>query len=389
MAIELAQTTKIDTIVELVEQGDADSATAHLSDLLNGGAEGLPRSFLEHTLNGLRTGEWADWCEDYTGLKFVSESGAFFLLAPFNTTREGRRIERLSALTGKLIDHREIPANTAVNEIIHLFGELRQPLTPVLPVSVAASAGLLSKQSGEAFIVPNGWSPVANGNGPALNNMEEQRRRFLIAEGCIQKIFDHESAEILLAPLRNLDDWVQTVTDEYQLHDFGHATGLGLIKKLDSGVLQTTYLGGVEEWRADGVAFELAGRMLPIERVGRILASNLVTRFGLDSHRRGRFLDTDVNAGLLTFNCLIEADAISVNNRGELCFTRSSLDSLIKAGAVDFLRSEAVRLTRNELRSSDPRSVWRAFNFTPNKAAELFFMEHVVTRCAGSYEELR
>ena len=117
----------------------------------------MPRPFLEKTSEALVSDDWSAWGEDFRTRQFENPNGQFLLVGPFSTLREGENTERLSALYGCVIKHDEIPPEDAAAPIRELFGELRQPLTQVLPVSVLACAGLLKQQSGEAFIVPNGW----------------------------------------------------------------------------------------------------------------------------------------------------------------------------------------------------------------------------------------
>src|SRR5260370_1361889 len=108
----------------------------------------------------------------------------------------------------------------------------------------------------------------------------------------IRTIFDEASSALLLSayiPQRML---AARLNAEYSFHETGHASGIGLNHKLGARVLNSPFYGAVEEWRADGVAFEVARRSLPVASAGALVASNLITRFGIDAHRKGA-LDFD------------------------------------------------------------------------------------------------
>jgi hypothetical protein len=377
-----------DTVIRLVEAADHEGLVAILEHLNSAGQ--YPTSFLRATNAGLTSDDWSLWADEYREMNFLTEDHEFLLAAPYSAMRQGVKTVRLSALIGKVMEHDPIDIGAAKSVLLGLFGTtgVQQPLTRVLPVSVRASAGLLAREEGEAFVVPNGW-PIEDGDGPALNNMIEQRRRFETAKRCVEKIFEPEAAELLLGPLSEFDQYVQVLSDEYQLHDFGHASGIGLMRMLKADVLRTPFLGGIEEWRADGVAFEIGQKVLPLERLERVFASNLITRFGLDAQRQGGLIDTDVNAALFTFTCLLDTGAITTGRHNQLRFTRSSLRDLLNAGATEFLRSEAIRLTRAEMAYDDPRSIWRLKGVDPSRAAETLFREHIVEPCLGAFTNLR
>jgi hypothetical protein len=259
----------------------------------------------------------------------------------------------------------------------------------VLPLIVIASAGMLADEGGEAFIVPDGWPGVKSGCGPALNNMVEQRRRFVACgERCIHSIFETKSAELLTRPLRHPQRACQVHHTEYQLHDYGHACGVGLQVKLALEVLGSAWYRGVEEWRSDGVAFELAARTMGPERTAQLIASNLCTRLGLDAQRRGGIdRDTDVLSSLLLFHYLIQSDAIQIRPSRRLAFREPTPQCLIRA--VEGMRADAIALTRREMEQSDPHAVWRLYTMHLPRSTEMLFQEYVVKPCAGIYSNLQ
>jgi hypothetical protein len=264
-------------VIDSIRNTDLASAGTLLRNLANDvGTDGPPHQFLALTAEALLTGNWNFFATAFAELRFIGPDGEFFLCAPYRIRREGSTFTELSALYGAIIPHTPLPDVDAL--IRSTIGDPRQKPPKVIPTRVYASAGLLSAERGEAFVVPDGWIHAQDGNGPALNNMHEQRKRFTKAgRRCIRAIFDRASADFLLEPFREKNAAFQLQYEEYQMHDFGHATGIGLNYKLrHEDILATPSLRGVEEWRADGVAFDLADRVLPRDRAAQLIASNLV-----------------------------------------------------------------------------------------------------------------
>jgi len=376
-------------VIDSIRNTDLISAGTLLNDLANDvGPDGPPHHFLAHTAEALLTGNWSFFASAFAELRFLGPDGDFFLCAPYRIRREGCIFTELSALYGAIIPHTPLPDVEAL--IRSTIGDLRQNPPKVLPMRVHDSAGLLSAERGEAFVVPDGWIDVQDGNGPALNNMYEQRRRFTRAgRRCIRAIFNRSSADFLLEPFREKQAAFQLQYEEYQMHDFGHAAGIGLNYKLrHEDILATPSLRGVEEWRADGVAFDLADRVLPRDRAAQLIASNLVTRLGLDAHRLGGLdLDADAMASLMTFHYLIETDTFKPDHSGRLTLRDISYEGLRRA--VEPMRAAAIRLTREELASRDPRAIWRHYRLDRSPSTEMLFEEHILQPCRGFYSELR
>jgi hypothetical protein len=376
-------------VVEAVGAGDRTRAATLVRELSCECEPGrLPVAFLERTANGLENGAWDFFSEAFAKQEFIGSAGEFLLIAPYTSRRLGNTATELSAIWAKVIPQRSLPNPYPV--IRDLFGELRQPLPVVLPLNVMASAGMIANEGGEAFIVPDGWPGVKSGNGPALNNMLEQRRRFIDSGGhCIRTIFEPRSAELLTGPLRSAPKAFRIQHCEYQMHDYGHACGLGLQRKLGAEVLSSAWYRGVEEWRSDGVGFELIARLMNVERSAEMIASNLCTRFGLDAQRRGGLdCDTDVLASLLTFHYLVQAKAIQIGRDGrQLAFSDPTPEGLLRA--VELMRAEAVQLTRSEMERADPHAIWRLYAIQVPRATEMLFEQYIVKPCGGIYLDLR
>jgi Family of unknown function (DUF6014) len=221
----------------------------------------LPRAWLEATALALGDDRWDLLAAGFVREEFLGPSGRFLLVGPYTINREGRIVTVLSACYGTVIPHPPLPdLDGAVRA---MFGELRQPVTKILPISCHASCGNIGGEAGEAFVVPDGWGFPGSVEGPALNDMGEQRRRFVDGgTPCIETIFSAGTADLLLELYDTPEEQTLVQHEEYQFHEGGHASGVGLTPKLSFGLLPTFWHAAVEEWRSDGVAFELAGGML-------------------------------------------------------------------------------------------------------------------------------
>lgn len=348
----------------------------------------LPADFLARTAGSVATGNWEFFPSAFQKLEFLGAHNDFLLLAPFTTSRDQKSETRLSALYGSRLDLGRMPETRPV--LLELFGTLRQEIPLVIPVRAYGGAGWLSGQAGEAFIVPNAWTGLESGNGPALNNMSEQSIRVgQNASKAIRKIFDDDAADLLLSVYRTqLKQW-RTMQAEYQLHESGHAAGLGLNYKLSAGVMNSPWVSAVEEFRSDGVAFEIARRILPLAAAGALVSSNLITRFGIDAHRSGGLnRDTDVNCALLTFNALFHSGMLRVGASGKLRFERATREGLVMT--AEPMREMAVALTRAELRLNDPQGIKALYDaVSVPEAVRRLFQEKVLDPARDIYTDLR
>jgi hypothetical protein len=190
---------------------------------------------------------------------------------------------------------------------------------------------------------------------------------------------------------RTPDEQMAVQHVEYQFHEAGHAAGVGLTRKFNDQLMPSWWHGAVEEWRSDGVAFEIAGRMIGEERTGRLIASNFCTRFGVDAHRRGGAdVDRDVAASLLTLDSALRPGGLQLVN-GQLALRDVSYQGLFRA--TEWHRKHAVGLTRDEMAPDDgvpddgiPEK-YRAIQIEP-RSREVFDTL-VREMCEGVYRELR
>ncbi|MFL6333045.1 MAG: DUF6014 family protein [Pyrinomonadaceae bacterium] len=348
-----------------------------------------PVSWIDANIKGLLTGNYSGLTAPFCEMQFVGPQGHFALAGPYMVLREARSDEKLSGLVGHTLAPPDLPP--LEGHVEKLLGPLRQAIPRMVPVEVEKSWGHLSGESGEAFVVPSAWDWMKSAElvGPAINNMTEQRRRWEEAGfECVERIFDADSAKLLLSPLLDRKQGIAVQSREYQLHDCGHAAGLGLDHKLEEGLLNTPMMQGVEEWRADGVDFELAAQALSPEEAYEVVASNMVTRFGLDAHRGGGLdRDYDVTVVALTLDRLLKGRALRLRG-GRLSFADPTPRGLLRA--VELHRAEAVQLTRDELALDYHAGLARLYGaIAPSPAAEEIFRAHVVEPCCGLFTQLR
>jgi len=377
-------------VMMAVEKNDHSLLGQAMTFLIRDASQlGLPKKFLTDIMQGLETGDWSDFAQGLKTLEFLGAEGRFFLLAPYTTSRQAKSQTLLSALYASRMDLGEIPATHPI--LMEIFGEVHEQIPQIVPIMSHAGAGWFAGESGEAFLVPNGWAGLRDGDGPVLNNMSEQLARVeKAAFEAIQTIFDEPSSALLLGAYTPQSILAATLNAEYSFHEAGHASGIGLNHKLAAGVLNSPFYGAVEEWRADGVAFEVARRSLPVETAGTLVASNLITRLGIDAHRRGALdLDTDVNSVLLTFHSIIESGMLKVRHDNRLGFVDATYSGLVRA--TELMCASAISLTRREMQLSDPRAIWTLY---PNviavpESVRHLFRQTVINPCRGLYQELR
>lgn len=377
----------IEEIIQAVAANDAKAAATQVRILSLAAEAGRTATFLADTATALETGNWAPLTPGFHKKEFIRDDGTFLLIGPYTVRRQGKEVTTLSALYGEVIPHDSPPFEETA---LLVFGELRQSVPRVIPVRVHAGAGQFGhEEASEAFVVPDGWA-FSESDGPAINNMDEQRRRFSESlTTCMNNIFDSATASLLLDPLRDAKQGIQIQHLEFQVHDAGHATGIGLKAKLSLGLLSNTWFRAVEEWRADGVANEIASRCFSLEAFADIIASNFCIRFGLDAHRAGGVeRDQDADACLLTFAHLLKSGMFAIGADGKLRLLNPTKRGLVDATAL--MRASAVALTRKELQAEYPQAIAYLFGsfYGVDDATRMLFTRTIIDPCRGVYDEL-
>lgn len=375
-------------IVEYIEEKEIAIAVKKLRQQAENSRE-LPPDWLLNTAEALENNDWSILSEGFINKDFIGKNGYFLIIAPYKINRQSQPQVTLSAIYGKIHDDQDPSIEQLENLSREKFGKLGQPIPRNHSFTEIASCGNISGESGEAFIVPYRWCLPNSVSGPVLNNTNEQQRRFLgSSRECIQKIFEYETANLLLDPLEDEINGERYRHADTQVHEAGHASGLGFDFKLKHKLFQNYSYGGVEEWRSDSLGFEFAACSLPAQEAGKLVAVNFCIRFGLDAHRLGGLeKDVDVYAGLLSLEHLFQNDAIYITKNSQLALRNLSYPGLLQA--VELHRVQASSLTRRELNLKSPTGLFSLYKIDIHPSTQSIFQGLVIERCQGIWAQLQ
>ena len=350
----------------------------------------FPSAWIAANLKALYTNNFEPLESMFIQEKFLDKKGKFIIIAPYNTFRNNQEEVYLTGMIGQALPHKRL-GQKVYNQIKKLITPAQELIPHVIPISVISSFGAAAPNTGEGFMVPTGWAWSTGANGPALNNMTEQSRRIDMAgKSALERIFVRESFNLLIKPFltSHKGHWIRNL--EYSLHDAGHITGYrGLFYKLSRNLLISHWTKGFEEYRADGVGLQIATELYPVPVTGQIIASNIVTRFGMDAHRAGGIgRDFDTVVSLIMFDRLWRSRAIRIEG-GKLSFVNPTLKGLIQA--TEWQRRDSIVMSRAELQMSDERelpSLYQEFcQITDN--SRVLFERYILEPCRGLYPNLR
>lgn len=375
-------------VLSEIDSGNIPSAVNLLRHLAQK-SKIFPQSWLLNQVNNLNEFDWSSSSKKFIEQEFVGNSGYFFIIAPYRIRRESSDTIKLTAILGQVSNCPNFMLDTPENFLQKEFGVLNQPIPVILPYNQIAACGQAGSESSEAFIVANSWQIPHSVQGPSLNDMTEQRRRFdNSGQECIQRIWEQSSAELILEPLSNpnLRDYYRNL--EYQLHEAGHASGLGLESKIKEEIFTDYWNGSVEESRSDGIELEIAANILPDIEAGKLAAVNICVRQGLDAHRRGGLdRDGDAGASLINFAKLWDSGEVQIKN-GRLALRELTYPGLLRATKP--LREWAMKITRKELRLNYSQGLYRLYGSVEiHPAIEEIFLGLVIDPCKGFYQGLR
>ena len=349
----------------------------------------LPPTWLLNTADALENNDWSILSAGFINMDFIGKNGYFLIIAPYQINRQSQANVTLSALYGKIHDNQEPSIEQLENLVRAKFGTLGQPIPINLSFTEIASWGNVSGESGEAFVVPHRWCFPNSVCGPALNNAKEQRRRFLgSSHECIRKIFEYETANLLLGPLEDEINGERYRHLDTQVHEAGHASGLGFNFKLKHKIFRNYTNSGVEEWRSDSLGFEFAACTLPAQEAGKLVAVNFCIRFGLDAHRLGGIeKDVDVYASLISLEYLFQNDAIYITKNSQLALRNLSYPGLLQA--VELHRAQALSLTRRELNLKSPTGLLSLYKVDIHPSTQSIFQGLIMEPCQRIWEQLQ
>jgi hypothetical protein len=315
--------------------------------------------------------DWSVLSDSFAKQEFLGPEGFFFVLAPY---QDASGVIRLSAVVGKheALDPQLVP--NIEQAIQNEFGILNEAITQFIPFSCLAAGGHFSSPMSEAFILPELWMIPNSVAGPSLSNTTQHRRRLNGKIGrYLPQIFEPQTSELLIDALADETIGSQRQTIEYLYHEAGHASGLGIKRKVRENLFHDVWDGGVEEWRTDGIEFELMKHTLPAAERGRMVAVNLCLRFGIDAQRAlaDEFEEHSI-CSLLMLDGLLKSGLFGVKNN-QLALLEPSYDALSKA--VDVQRAEAVRITHTEI-AEDSIACYRSVEVDPQTRA--IFQKYVL-----------
>lgn len=375
-------------LIAAAEAQDHRRAAALVRDVARDHSSLFPQDWLETTADCLDRGNFDALSERFRRAAFVGPHGHLLLIGPYIQRREGKEVMVLSALFGQQLDLAAPPPGIAETVEDIQRAPLRQPIQPIIPIRCLASTGNVGGEHGEAFVVPDGWGWANSAYGPGINNMDEQLRRFDAAgRRCVERIFDADTAALLLTPMDASKGGLQVRHRSYDIHESGHSSGLGFVNKVDNQLLSGFWYRCIEEWRADGIGFEVGARLLDEEAAGNDLASNFCIRFGMDAHRSSVDSDGDVACTLLLIDRLMAQGALMVKG-GRLALRDVSHRGLVRA--FESWRYEAIELTRRELQLEQSTGILRLYGSVPFHPSSTAILEGLVREpCRAFFTTLR
>ena len=389
MTISLLEKSELVTqAIQHIEQNNISLAVQLLRQQASYSDE-IPRPWLLNVAEALESDNWSLLSQDFINMDFIGKNGYFLMIAPYQINRKSQSQKTLSAIYGKVEDYSQPSIEQLENLVRKTFGTLNEPVPLNLSFTEIASFGNTKDETGEAFVVPVGWLFPDSVLGPALNNATEQRKRFFgSSHACIRTIFDEETASLLLAPLEDPLSGERYRHVDTQVHEAGHASGLGFNFKVKHNLFQNYTYSGIEEWRSDSLGFEFAAATLSPEEAGKLVAVNFCIRFGLDAHRLGGMeKDTDVYAALISLEHLFQNDAIYITSKGQLALRNLSYPGLLQA--VEFHRTQALSLTRRELNINHLSGFFSLYQIDIHPATKSIFQGLIVESCKGNWANLQ
>jgi Family of unknown function (DUF6014) len=333
-------------IVRLINQDELIGALNLLDGLIK--CQEFSSDWICSMKYALMTGDWAALSESFIKRDFIGPNGYFLFIAPHKTSKENGEKVKLCAILGKIITVDIISVSELEEQVLILFGKLTQPISEIIPFTCICSCDRFNHKDSEAFIVSESWIIPGSVDGPTLNNMTQHRRRFNeVVRKNIPRIFDSDTSDLLLSSLDEEVAGLHRQHVEYQYHDAGHATGLGIKHKVQDNLFPSYWYAGIEEWRSDSVEFDLACRTLSISDAGKLVAANFCLRFGIDAQRYGGIdYDAHATSSLITLEYLLRSSAIYFNE-GKLALRCPTSQGLIRS--VRLQSADAVCLTQEEL----------------------------------------
>jgi hypothetical protein len=320
----------------------------------------LSQIFLKKLSQAILKQDWNSLHTHFINKDFISDSGYLIWIAPYSIKREGHNRKMLTGLFARTLSV-ITPNDLKLSKYLGRLQKNTEIPNEIICVESLATFGFTGSESGEAFLVPNGWDSVASEFGSAINDLRQQRERFLkLGQKVIQKIFEPNSAKFLLEWSKSKNLAYQVQSFEYQFHEYGHFTGISLKEKINKNLLICPWFAAVEEWRADGVAFDLTRRCLSEADAANVICANLCLRFGIDAQRAGGIEnDTDANSCLILFDRMLKQGSIQITNEHQLRLNINSVEDILDC--ISSTSADTISITQEESQLQDHRAIWNLY----------------------------
>lgn len=370
-------------IIRLVREDNWAEASIKCLKLVED--ERFPKAWMHNEFYAINTKDFKTLLDRFDSQEFLGSNGDFLIVCPYSCPHRGEIYTKFSAILGKRVNIKHQALEGLDDLIRETFSYLAEPIPEVISFYKIDGCGHFEKNTGLPFIPPNGWAAL-NNSGPVLNDVEAQRARYsFYTKITIPQIFDADTAELILDVLRDETTGILIQQLEYQFHEAGHASGLGLLFKLQNNLLHNYWIGSVEDWRADGVELELIARKsyrneISEDEAGKVAAAYLGIKLGADAFRLGGSdKDHDVNAAILTLDRLLESGLLKLNSNGQMGLRDPSYRSLFRA--FEPHRREALCLTHKELALDDPSGLIHLYSSIRVPQATRVLFNSFLLRC--------
>lgn len=344
-------------LLDSVTAGDAKRAAAFLRELPGPLEKLLPTEWIEANAAALERSDFEPLSPRFGRREFVGPDGHFLIVGPYIARRSSGDVTKLSVLFAEVMPHESTPNLAETLEAMQA-AKLREHVSVAYPVRPLAAAGNLDTTV--IYMVPDGWGWTDSSLGPHFYDLGGERALWeLQGKRAIRRVFDAATAECILAPLES-DRGPKIQYRAFEFHDACHATGLGIRRKNSEALMPGYWYRGVEEFRADGLAFELAARLLPVEEAAADIGWNFCLRFGhFLPYSPGPDGPTEhTSTQLLMLDRLLRDGHVVARD------DRLGLRDPTPAGfvrATEAQRYEAGALTRSELALAEPNAVMRLY----------------------------
>jgi hypothetical protein len=372
------------------------------------GDSGLTREWVQALIAGLRTSDWRTLRRLHNQVEMRDGVEAILLAGPYTRPHWDRTVTKPLAIYATidndlykrergLLDKIEVSLHTAgldgrgqslryvgcrCGRPVYRAGR-ESVLAPInhlpdlLPLSDLARSGANCKS--QVLIDPRGWDDLRDDSGraPTLLDCKELQRQFADwIPATVPAIFERETANFLLAPFRAGVDLAEHYRAQL-VHHVSRYLGRGI---QTSGV-PTLHLAATEKFRWNGLALDIAARVMDNDEYANFVRAGWCLRFGVDSYRPGGIKrDSDVLAALIEFAHLLQSGCL-IDCHDKLAFRDLSVIGL--RCAVEPMIASARTLTSRAQADDGANLPWIHNSIAVPPGIDLFFERAIRSANAG------